>query len=418
MKNLRSGHMKNLRFNFNTTVITVTNSYKNADIRGEIFKEGQDLSNLDFTNTQINSASFKKAILNNSDFTKTDNTAYGIPPNVTFKESSLINVKFRDSYLENSDFTEANLTGADFTNALLRSANFTGANLTNVNFTNAKNLSFANFTGANLTGAIFEGAVNIGFNTNFTGANLTGADFTGKLNFSNTIFTGANLTGADFTGANLTGANLTGANLTGANLTGANLTGANLTGANLTGANLTGANLTGANFTGANLTGADFTGANLTGANLTGAICKDCIFNEIDFTNIDFSGTLKFEKSGGPDESKSTVNNITQLAIQGGDTVDAIWINNTKYGGDGGSKSQTINVENIVFKEIVYHYDEYRGLPYIIVYLKITTSDNQTIQIGTIRDSSKKQTLKNVRLDGIEVKYGLYLDRSNFILKK
>ena len=164
MKNLRSGHMKNLRFSFNTTVITVTNSYKNADIRGEIFKEGQDLSNLDFTNTQINSASFKKAILNNSDFTKTDNTAYGIQPNVTFKESSLINVKFRDSYLENSDFTEANLTGADFTNALLRSANFTGANLTNVNFTNAKNLSFANFTGANLTGAIFEGAVNIGFN--------------------------------------------------------------------------------------------------------------------------------------------------------------------------------------------------------------------------------------------------------------
>ena len=337
MKNLRSGHMKNLRFSFNTTVITVTNSYKNANIRGEIFKEGQDLSNLDFTNTQINSASFKKAILNNSDFTKTDNTAYGIQPNVTFKESSLINVKFRDSYLENSDFTEANLTGADFTNALLRSANFTGANLTNVNFTNAKNLSFANFTGANLTGAIFEGAVNIGFNTNFTGANLTGADFTG---------------------------------------------------------------------------------ANLTGANLTGAICKDCIFNEIDFTNIFFSGTLKFEKSGGPDGSKSTVNNITQLAIQGGDTVDAIWINNTKYGGDGGIKSQTINVENIVFKEIVYHYDEYRGLPYIIVYLKITTLDNQTIEKGTIRDSSKKQTLKNVRLDGIEVKYGLYLDRSNFILKK
>jgi len=47
-----------------------------------------------------------------------------------------------------------------------------------------------------------------------------------------------------------------------------------------------------------------------------------------------------------------------------------------------------------------------------------TTSDNQTIEKGTMRDPSKKQTLKNVRLDGIEVKYGLYLDRSNFILKK
>ena len=341
MKNLRSHRIKNIIRNlnssnsFDTTITTVTKSYKNADIQGKIF-DGQDLSNLDFTSTEINGASFKKAILNYSDFTFTNNTAYGIPPNVNFEESSLINVKFRDASLEKSNFTGANLTGADFTNALLRYANFTGATLMNVNFTNAKNLSFANFTGANLTGAIFEGAVNIGFNTNFTGANLTNVNLTG---------------------------------------------------------------------------------ANLTGANLTGAICKDCIFNEIDFTNIFFSGTLKFEKSGGPDGSKSTVNNITQLAIQGGDTVDAIWINNTKYGGDGGSKSQTINVENIV-KEIVYHYDEYRGLPYIIVYLKITTSDNQTIEKGTIRDSSKKQTLKNVRLDGIEVKYGLYLDRSNFILKK
>ena len=367
MKNLRSHRIKNIIRNlnssnsFDTTVTTVTKSYKNADIQGKIF-DGQDLSNLDFTSTEINGASFKKAILNYSDFTFTQNTAYGIPPNVDFEESSLINVKFRDASLEKSNFTGANLTGVDFTNALLRYANFTGATLTNVNFTNAKNLSFANFTGANLTGAIFEGAVNIGFNTNFTRANLSNNDFSNKI-FRNVNFTGANLTNVNLTGANLTG-------------------------------------------------------ANLTGANLTGAICKDCIFNEIDFTNIFFSETLKFEKSGGPDGSKSTVNNITQLAIQGGDTVDAIWINNTKYGGDGGSKSQTINVENIVFKEIVYHYDEYRGLPYIIVYLKITTSDNQTIEKGTIRDSSKKQTLKNVRLDGIEVKYGLYLDRSNFILKK
>lgn len=340
MKNLRSGRIKNTipdnLNSFNTIVTALTNSYKNRDIQGQIF-DGKDLSNLDFTYTQINSASFKKAILDNSDFTKTQNTAYGIPPNVDFEESSLINVKFIEAYLENSNFTRAKLKDADFTKANLRNANFTEAILTGVNFTDAKNLALANFMKANLTGANFKGAVNIGFNTNFTEANLTGVTFNDELNFSNTIF--------------------------------------------------------------------------------TGAICKDCIFKKIDFTNIFFSGTLKIEKSGGPDQL-STVNNITQLAIQGGDAVDAIWINNTKYGGDGGSKSQTINVENIVFKEIVYQYDEYQKVPFIIVYLKITTSDNQTIEKGIMRDQSKTQTLKNVRLDGIEVKYGQYLDRSNFILKK
>jgi uncharacterized protein YjbI with pentapeptide repeats len=363
MKNLRSARMKNIRVlesSFNAMVVTLTSkkiSYENDDISGTTFKEGEDLSNLNFINTNINSAVFYRTILNYSDFTKTNNTADGIPPNVTFKESSLINVKFRDSYLENSDFTKADITGADFTNALLRRAIFTGATLTGANFTNAKNLAFANFTGATLTGANFKGADNIDFNTNFTRANLSNNDFSYKR-FRNV------------------------------------------------------------NFTGANLTNVNLKGANLTGANLTYAICNDCILDEIiDFTNILFSGTLKIQKSGG-DASKSTVNNITQLAIQGGDAVDAIWINNTKYGGDGGSKSQTINVENNVFKEIVYHYNEFQKIPYIIVYLKFTTSDNQTIEIGTIRDSSIKQTLKNVKLDGIEVIHGQYLDRCNFILKK
>jgi len=358
MKNLRSRRMKNIH-NFSTMVTkitTVAKSYKNADISSQIF-DGQDLSKLDFTNTKINSASFNKAILNYSDFTSTNNTASGIPPNVDFGKSSLINVKFKNAYLEESTFTGADLTGADFTETQLRGANFTGATLANVNFTNAKNLGFADFTEANLTGAIFKGAVNIDFNTNFTRANLSNNDFSNKI-FRNV------------------------------------------------------------NFTGANLTNVNLKGANLTGANLTYAICNDCILDEIiDFTNILFSGTLKIQKSGG-DASKSRVNNITQLAIQGGQSVDAIWINNTKYGGDGGNKSETINVENNVFKEIVYHYNEFQKIPYIIVYLKFTTSDNKTIQIGTMRDSSIKQTLKNVKLDGIEVIHGQYLDRCNFILKK
>jgi uncharacterized protein YjbI with pentapeptide repeats len=89
MKNLRSSRMKNMTRNLNssdanTAVTALPNSYKNADLQGKIF-EGKDLSNLDFTGTKINSASFKDAILNYSDFTGTQNTAYGIPPNVDFE---------------------------------------------------------------------------------------------------------------------------------------------------------------------------------------------------------------------------------------------------------------------------------------------------------------------------------------------
>jgi len=85
-----------------------------------------------------------------------------------FQFSNLTNANFSNSDLGWAVFHNANLTNANFSNsdlgwAVFRNANLTGANLTGADLTNA-NLIGADLTGADLTGA------------DLTGADLTGAD--------------------------------------------------------------------------------------------------------------------------------------------------------------------------------------------------------------------------------------------------
>jgi len=155
-----------------TTFTNTFENFENQDLSYKTFnKQDKDkYKNANFINTAIYNAIFDEVNLDGADFTKTQNTASGRPPYVSFKKSSLINATFKDAYLEDAIFTDAILSGVDFTGANLRGVNFTGANLTNAIFKNVKNLAYAKFTRATIVNVDFTGAINVRLNTDFTDA--------------------------------------------------------------------------------------------------------------------------------------------------------------------------------------------------------------------------------------------------------
>ena len=89
--------------------------------------------------------------------------------------------KFSGSEMNDGDFTNAKLIGADFTDSELADANFNGADLRFADFSVASVEGKASFVGANLKFANLSGA-------NLTGADLTGADLR-HANLTATIMT-------------------------------------------------------------------------------------------------------------------------------------------------------------------------------------------------------------------------------------
>jgi len=134
---------------------------------------GLDFSDLSFSNTQLSYSSFRRAHLNNADFTG----------------CALVGTSFYKAGMEHCRLDNCCLNEADFSNAVLKDASFINAygraglsdekqwhhvGFLPVNFRNA-DLTNANFTRANLVGADFTGAVLDG--ANFTKAVLDGAVF-------------------------------------------------------------------------------------------------------------------------------------------------------------------------------------------------------------------------------------------------
>jgi uncharacterized protein YjbI with pentapeptide repeats len=112
----------------------------------------------------------------------------------------LSNANFSNSQLKKANFSWVQLTCADLSGANLSGANFNGANLCHVNLSGA-NLRRANLKEANLTAANLSSA-------NLSKTDLREANFT-AANLSNANLTEANLTAANFTVATLSNANLT-----------------------------------------------------------------------------------------------------------------------------------------------------------------------------------------------------------------
>ncbi|MGB6296504.1 MAG: pentapeptide repeat-containing protein [Rivularia sp. (in: cyanobacteria)] len=224
------------------------------------------------------------------------------PANYT--NANLTNADFSNTELVDADFSNANLTGVNFSGATLCGATFKNANLSHANLSGAI-IWDVNFSCTNFTNTIFdENTIPIGkwhkiweiVNQGGEGAQLADEYFV-EANLSGANLTGANLTNASLWDANLSSINLTNANLTNANLGSSNLINANLTGANLENARLHKANFQGANLEGVNFKNADFYQANLEDANLRGANLENARLLDAKITNAHFGNNSGISES-------------------------------------------------------------------------------------------------------------------------
>jgi len=208
--------------------------------------QGQDLRNINLSNSTLEGGNFRQLILKNAN-------------------------------LNSIKLIKGDLRGSDLSNASLIDANLALSNLSEANLSQASLLR-TNLAQSKLGSAILQ-------KTELMKSNLSEAD----LNAAN--LSGANLALANLRKTNLTKANLRESNLAAANLDEAILENADLTTADLRSAelritNFTNANLSGANLTAANLNLVELAGANLTGVNLRNVTIKDLgSIESADFTN-------------------------------------------------------------------------------------------------------------------------------------
>ena len=296
------------------------------------------------------------------------------PPPIPCGPGPLTNFSGQD--FSGQDFSQqpnkfycVNLEDATFENVILTNAKFSNSNLENVSFLDCSS----------------------------NGVNFSAEDLENKTNLENATFGDVTLINANFSNSNLKNATFTNADLTGANLTGAILTGATF-------------------FKDTILDNVTLTGATLT--NVTGVF---------DFANIILVGSLTVQYATTNLKNLTTFNvtNISKINLQGEVAVaskktliHAIYINGTKYGGNGGSDTDEISLaEGEYINEVTVGNYITNNNANLIGYLEFKTSkspESQRIFAGNNGFTTQKITLKNIKVTEIG---GAYNDNGVYNIK-
>lgn len=181
---------------------------------------GADLRHASLLRAEAMRANFYKANLSDANLS-----------GAVLSEANLSYSNFYGANLSEVNLSRASMIGANLVRATFRRTNMRGADLSGANF-HASELRRVCLSGAKLVEADLREA-NLRW-ADLSGANLAGADLSG-----------AKLSGANLTGANLTGANLADTSLVYSDLSHARLIGTDWRGSDLSGAILTGAKLHG-----------------------------------------------------------------------------------------------------------------------------------------------------------------------------
>ena len=128
-------------------LITTDISAFNEEIRK--IKGGADLSELDFSNINIEGAEFFNADLTSSSFADSHLTEVKFDgcdlTSVDFTRANLVECLFSESVLNGTDFSYSTVNYGNFADADLAGAIFQGADLTNSDFSMAENLNASRF---------------------------------------------------------------------------------------------------------------------------------------------------------------------------------------------------------------------------------------------------------------------------------
>ncbi len=189
--------------------------------------QGQDLRNINLSNSTLEGGNLRQLILKNANLNGIKLIKVDLR-GADLSNASLIDANLALSNLSEADLTQSSLLRTNLAQSKLGSAIFQKAELMKSNLSEA-DLNSANLSGANLALANLR-------KTNLTKANLRESNLS-AANLSEAILENADLTAADLRSAEIRQTIFTNANLSATNLTAANLILVELSGANLNGAN-------------------------------------------------------------------------------------------------------------------------------------------------------------------------------------
>ena len=253
-------------------------SYKNSSWIGAtavgIGFSQSDLTNANFTNANLKTASFHNTTVTDVIFTNANLSGARF-----YKVKGLTDSQLRSAesiagiWLDDIDLSNFNLSGLDFSGG-----NFHGSTLSNVDFTNAilDRVMFYDLKG--LCDKQLRSAKSL-VGLNIQSMDISEFDLSG-LNFSSGGIVNSTSLNSNFTETNLTSVSFYGATFNGSNFNRANLTDTYLAKCSLVNTNLTNANLTGATFTAET----DISGATINGADLTSTVENGFTFAHLEST--------------------------------------------------------------------------------------------------------------------------------------
>jgi uncharacterized protein YjbI with pentapeptide repeats len=211
-----------------------------------------NLSNLNFSNSNLGSTNFVGANLTNCDFN------HSFLRGCNFSHAILVNADFSNSDLSGSNFEKTILTKTIFNTADLNNANLQHQDLSYTDFSNA-NLSYSNLENVRLKNTKFRGTI-------FSSAKLGKMDLR-HMPLQHTVFLQTDLSQVSLSDANLTSADFRGNDLSRMNFKDTILVRAKFNGANLSSAVLFHAKCHYAIFSGSNLDDTDITKTEFNGVN-------------------------------------------------------------------------------------------------------------------------------------------------------
>lgn len=85
--------------------------------------------------------------------------------------------------------------------------------------------------------------------------------------------------------------------------------------------------------------------------------------------------------TGGNVFSDTPINQISSLQFKAGAIIDAVMINGSTHGGNGGSSSGTLDLRSSEIQNISYVVRQYKGLT-VLGYIKIQLENNQSVSAG------------------------------------
>jgi len=180
--------------------------FDSAELSGSSFI-GSNLQDTNLRYAKLSEANFQKANLENTILESAILTKADLKSVLNLNKAKLANADLRGvifdekANLSDIQWLSVNLQGTDLKGANLKGAILTSAILIETDFRGAENLNTVNFQSAKLQNAKFDPSVDL-TRANFILADLRGVNLTGA------ILSGANLQGADLRGTNLKGANL------------------------------------------------------------------------------------------------------------------------------------------------------------------------------------------------------------------